>query len=187
MGKLSSFRSWFEKRLDDAIQAAEMEQQQQKGGGGGNEEVKHAVGSGTGGGGGDGGDGDKAPSNAKVQQSTGPKTEGGRSSSAKSTTSSGPRKKSFFNEEHLKGLPDPPFPLSAYGRSQQISNAGAQLLEVWTLQTVFRLPPFLGESALSTVALDCSSLVVFGIVGFFSFASVSPPSTFTPSRVWFVG
>jgi Sec7-like guanine-nucleotide exchange factor len=30
LGKVAEFRQWFEKRLDDAIQAAEIEQQQQQ-------------------------------------------------------------------------------------------------------------------------------------------------------------
>ncbi len=144
LGKLAGFRAWFEKRLDDAIQAAEMaEQQQQKNGNGNGGHVASATAAevsgvtASGGGGDDSSDNNnnKGPSKEESKSFDGSGTSPGVGRSSvgppgKSTSSPSPRRRSFFNEEPLRKLPDPPFPLSAYRASQPtLAGATAERLE----------------------------------------------------------
>lgn len=121
LGKLSSFRVWFEKRLDDAIQAAENEQQR-NGNGAPVTDIKTVGGGGGGGSGGDdktGGPSKDDPIPAQIPAQGGGSGGGGGGGAGKVSSSPKARTRRVYNEEPLRSLPDPPYPMSAYSLPQK--------------------------------------------------------------------
>ncbi len=128
MGKLSSFRGWFEKRLDDAIQAAEAERQAKGNGNGNNQTGEVSVTAVSGGGGGGDNNNSQASNSGSILKSESRQTGGGGGSSRGGGRSNAKANSSgvVFNEEPLRALPDPPFPFSAYSQPPR-SEAGPLL------------------------------------------------------------